>query len=119
MVPPTLSGTRVWHLAGFFCASLLTPSAAPSEWPVDEGEDEWWFPEKLLGRADPAQSPPEVSLVTLQARPALPAVSRGAFPTFSTCSDLGHAFEPPAALVQNFSVDFLKFYFPSQRSRSR
>lgn len=64
MVPPTLSGTRSWHLSGFFCTSLLTPSAAPTVWPVEEGEDEWWFPEKLLGRGGLAQSPPEVSLVT-------------------------------------------------------
>lgn len=64
MVPPALSGTRNWHLAGFFCTSVLITSAATTEYAVDEGEDEWWFPEKLLGRGNLAQSPPEVSLVT-------------------------------------------------------
>lgn len=107
MVPPALSGTRNWHLAGFFCTSVLTTSAATTEYPVDEGEDEWWFPEKLLGRGNLAQSPPEVSLVILQAQPDLPAASSGAFPTFSTCSALGYAFEPPAMLVQNFSAELV------------
>lgn len=101
MVPPTLSGTRNWHLAGFsaLLSSPLQLLQQSSLWMKVRGE--WWFPEKLLGRGNLSQSPPGVSLVTLQARPDLPAISRGASPTFSVCSDLGHTFDPPAMPVQN------------------
>lgn len=102
-----------WHqelaFSRFFCTS--------TEWPEDEDEDEWWFPDKLLGRGHLAQSPPKVSLVIMQGQPDLPGVSRGTFPTFSMCSDLGYTFEPTAMLVQNLSVVWV-FFFPSQQNHS-
>lgn len=56
-----------WHqelaFSRFFCTST------PAEW--HEDEDEWWFPDKLLGRGHLAQSPPKVSPAILQAQPDL------------------------------------------------